>query len=138
MSAENLTWSYAVRLDAFDAASGFVPASWGPACLTCGGGGVTNTLIPVTFNVNATTVWGENIYLTGSVPALQNWSAKGALLLSNPNYPIWTITMNLPADTPIRYKYVRIHNGAVTWESDPNNSFTTPASGTCLINDTWR
>jgi hypothetical protein len=26
----------------------------------------------------------------------------------------------------------------VTWESDPNRSYTTPSSGTATLNDTWR
>lgn len=32
----------------------------------------------------------ENIYLTGSVDALQNWSPDNAMLLSSSNYPIWS------------------------------------------------
>lgn len=32
----------------------------------------------------------ENIYLTGSVPALQNWNTDTALLMSPNNYPVWS------------------------------------------------
>ena len=32
----------------------------------------------------------ENIYITGSVSALQNWSPDTALILSPANYPIWS------------------------------------------------
>lgn len=47
-------------------------------------------------------------------------------------------TVNLPADTAIQYKYIRIDNGQVTWESDPNNAVTTGASGAQTLNDVWR
>lgn len=80
----------------------------------------------------------ENIYIAGSVNALENWSPDNALLLSAANYPTWSITVNLPASTAIQYKYIRKNNGDVTWESDPNMSFMTPASGTYSTDDTWR
>jgi len=139
LSAVDLTWSYASVLTAFEARNDTAFASWGAKGLTtsCSGGASANT-VAVTFNVDATTVYGENIYLTGSVAALQDWSTTTALLLSNPNYPEWTITVNLPASTAIQYKYIRIYNGAVTWESDPNMQITTPASGTYSTEDTWR
>lgn len=97
----------------------------------------TTPLIPVTFHCEAQAQFGENIYITGSVSALGNWSIHDALLLSNEYYPIWTITVNLPANTLIEYKYIRIYNGLVSWESDPVHTITTPASGTCTVNDVF-
>jgi glucoamylase len=113
-SASDLTWSYAAALTAFQARSGFVPASWGakglalPSSCQSGGGSPGSGTVAVTFNEYATTVYGgmssricarfsekptfdaENIYLTGSVDALKNWSPDNALLLPNPNYPTWS------------------------------------------------
>jgi glucoamylase len=86
----------------------------------------------------AETPYTENIYLAGSVHGLEDWSPDNALLLSAANYPTWGITVSLPASTAIQYKYIRKYNGAVTWESDPNMSITTPASGTYSTDDTWR
>ncbi|KAG6813739.1 hypothetical protein H0H92_007691 [Tricholoma furcatifolium] len=140
-SAQDLTWSYASLLTANNARNGKSPASWGASGLTAASSCQTSgsdSLVPVTFNVNATTVWGENIYLSGSVANLQDWSTTTPLLMGNPDYPIWTITVNLPPSTDIQYKYIRIYNGVVTWEEDPNNEFTTPASGTHTLNDEWR
>ncbi|KAI0324159.1 glucoamylase [Cubamyces sp. BRFM 1775] len=142
VSAVDLTWSYAAALTAFAARDGKTYAGWGAAGLTvpsqCSSGGSGGNTVAVTFNVQATTIFGENIYITGSVDALQNWSPDNALLLSAANYPTWSITVNLPASTAIQYKYIRKFNGAVTWESDPNNSITTPSSGSFTQNDTWR
>ena len=47
-------------------------------------------------------------------------------------------TVNLPASTTFQYKYIRIFNGAVTWESDPNRQVTTPVSGSYDENDFWK
>lgn len=94
--------------------------------------------VPVVFNVNATTVVGQNIYLTGSVGALTDWSTTGAILMSSADYPIWSTAVTLPANTQIQYKYIIVDNGEVTWESDPNNEFTTSMSGITTLNDVWR
>ncbi|THH26533.1 hypothetical protein EUX98_g7660 [Antrodiella citrinella] len=138
VSAVDLTWSYASALTAFSARSGDSSPSWGASTAkvpaTCSNGGT----VAVTFTENATTQLGENIYLTGSVAALQNWSPDTALLLSSADYPNWSITVNLPASTAVQYKFIRKFNGQVTWESDPNRQLTTPATGTLTENDTWR
>ncbi|KAM5539504.1 hypothetical protein V8D89_006956 [Ganoderma adspersum] len=140
LSAADLTWSYASALTAFAARSGKTYAGWGASGLTvpmqCNGN--AGPTVSVTFNVQATTVLGENIYITGNTAALQNWSPDTALLLSAANYPTWSITVTLPASTVVEYKYIRKNNGQVTWESDPNNSITTPASGSATQNDSWR
>ncbi|KAL1681842.1 glycoside hydrolase family 15 and carbohydrate-binding module family 20 [Schizophyllum commune] len=144
-SAADLTWSYASAITAFKARGGAIPASWGAAglavpatCSTGGGGGSGGATVAVTLNVQATTVYGENIYVTGSVNELANWSPDNAIALNANNYPTWSVTVNLPANTKIEYKYIRKNNGQVTWESDPNRSITTSASGSFTQNDTWR
>ncbi|KAK7045677.1 glycoside hydrolase 15 protein [Paramarasmius palmivorus] len=144
ISAKDLTWSYASALTAFGARAGQVPGTWGakgltvPATCSSNGGGGSGNTVAVTFNVQATTTFGENIFLTGSVDALKNWSPENAIALSSANYPTWSVTVNVPASTAIEYKYIRKFNGAITWESDPNRRFTTPSSGSYTLNDSWR
>lgn len=62
VSAVDLTWSYASALTVFAAEAGTTFASWGAAGLelpsTCSGGGSSGDTVAVTFNVDATTVWG--------------------------------------------------------------------------------
>ncbi|KAJ7143544.1 glucoamylase, partial [Mycena crocata] len=155
LSAVDLTWSYAALLTMAEARAGVTSPGWGAAGLTVpttcqtsgggggGGGGNTGT-VAVTFNVVATTVLGENIYITGNTDSLQNWSPDNALILSPANYPTWSITINVPASSDyttsdIQYKYIRKFNGALTsWESDPNNEFTSPSGGSFIRNDSWR
>ncbi|GAW05591.1 glycoside hydrolase family 15 protein [Lentinula edodes] len=140
VSAVDLTWSYASALTAFDARAGVIPGSWGAQglSLNCGGVPVAQT-VSVTFNVDASTLEGQNVYLTGAVDALEDWSTDNAILLSSANYPTWSVTVNLPGSTEVQYKYIKKDgSGTVTWESDPNMEITTPANGTYATNDTWR
>ncbi|KAJ7022742.1 glucoamylase [Mycena alexandri] len=148
VSAVDLTWSYAATITAFGARAGLASPGWGAAgltvsttCQTSGGGGGTGSsgTVAVTFNVVATTFLGENIYITGNVDSLQEWSTDTALILNPANYPTWSITVNVPASSDIQYKYIRKVNGVFEeWESDPNNEFTSPSGGSFIVNDVWR
>ncbi|ESK93505.1 alpha-amylase [Moniliophthora roreri MCA 2997] len=105
---------------------------------TGGGGGGSGT-VAVTFIETATTTFGENIFLVGSVTQLGNWAPASAIALSSANYPQWSVTVNLPANTAIEYKFIRKEtDGSVVWESDPNRQVTTAASGSQTLNSSWK
>jgi alpha-amylase len=98
----------------------------------------TSTAVAVTFNVNATTTLGQNVFVVGSIPALGNWNPANAVALSAAGYPIWSGTVSLPASTAVQYKYLKKNpDGSVNWESTPNRSFTTPSSGAVTRNEVW-
>ena len=86
LSAYDLTWSFASFITMSERRSGYYPASWGsrreaaPKCgtaapqgtyvpaLAAGAPNVTETCtVSTTFNVNASTYYGENIYLIGKI-----------------------------------------------------------------------
>ncbi|MER8043143.1 carbohydrate-binding module family 20 domain-containing protein [Streptomyces sp. NPDC094032] len=91
------------------------------------------------FNANATTVTGQNIYVTGNRAELGNWAPAAALKLDPAAYPVWKLAVNLPAGTAFEYKYLRKDAaGNVTWESGANRTATVPASGRIVLNDTFR
>ncbi|KZT67263.1 carbohydrate-binding module family 20 protein [Daedalea quercina L-15889] len=139
LSAYDLTWSFAAALTAFEARDGNTYGSWGAAGLNASCSGSSSGTIAVTFTIDYDTTYGENLYITGSVDALENWSVDNALIMSAADYPTWSITIDLPASTTIQYKYLTMYNGDVTWEDDPNNEITTPSSSTSSItqNDSW-
>ncbi|KAK1459369.1 glycosyl hydrolase family 15 [Colletotrichum melonis] len=99
----------------------------------------------VTFNARVVTQFGQTIKLVGSTAALGSWNPSNAIALSASGYtsanPIWTVTIELPAGTTFQYKYINVASGgAVTWESDPNRSYTVPStcSSTATKSDTWQ
>ncbi|WP_433360249.1 carbohydrate-binding module family 20 domain-containing protein [Streptosporangium sp. CA-115845] len=95
--------------------------------------------VATSFNANVTTSYGQNVFVVGDIAELGGWNPANAVALSSAGYPVWKVTANLPANTAVSYKYIKKNSdGSVTWESDPNRSFTTPASGTATRNDTWR
>lgn len=106
----------------------------------------TPTAVAVTFDVLATTVYGENVYIAGSIDALGDWDTSDAVALSAADYtssdPLWFVTVDIAAGTVFEYKYIRTgSDGTIEWESDPNRSYTVPAacSTTAVTeSDTWR
>jgi len=92
----------------------------------------------VNINTNATTSWGQNVYIVGSIPALGSWNTANAVPLSSRNYPFWTAALSVPTNTYFEYKYIKIDgSGNVTWESGSNRFYTTGSSGSITFNDTW-
>src|SRR5271157_4667139 len=80
---------------------------------------------------NGTTTWGQSVYVVGSISALGNWDPNQAVKLDPINtYPRWTGTVsNLPPNTAVEWKCIKQGVGPVVWQHDPNNSFTSSASG---------
>ncbi|KAF9484818.1 glycoside hydrolase [Pholiota conissans] len=105
-----------------------------------GTGGGSSGSVAVTFQETATTTFGENIFLVGSISQLGNWAPASAIALSSATYPVWSVTVSLPAGTAFQYKFIRKEtDGTVNWESDPDRSATVVSSGTTqTITTTWR
>lgn len=100
--------------------------------------------VAVTFSETRTTNYGETVKVVGSIAELGNWNAQNAPSLSATGYtasnPVWKQTIQLPAGSAITYKFAIVSSsGAVTWESDPNRSYTVPAcQQSAEVSATWR
>ncbi|KAF5328568.1 hypothetical protein D9758_017730 [Tetrapyrgos nigripes] len=95
--------------------------------------------VAVTFSETATTSFGENIFLVGSISQLGSWDPSSSLPLSSATYPVWTVSVNLPANTAFEYKFIRKEtDGSVIWESDPNRRATVASSGTQSLSSSWQ
>lgn len=68
----------------------------------------------VTFRVNASTFYGENIVILGSALTLGEWDESNAVGLSADTYPVWTATLDMPANSTVTYQYLR---------AEPDGSF---------------
>ncbi|MFJ8019424.1 carbohydrate-binding module family 20 domain-containing protein [Streptomyces sp. NPDC096311] len=133
-AAGNVTWEDGANHSANSGSGGTLNDTWNGAT-----GGGTSTSVSVTFTENKTTLWGQNVYVVGSIPALGTWAPASAIPLSSANYPNWSAAVPIPADTAFEYKYiVKDSAGNVTWESGANRSYTTGASGSVNLNDSWK
>jgi len=101
--------------------------------------------VAVTFNELVSTSFGESIKLVGSLPQLGSWNPASALALSASQYsssnPLWSGALSLPAGTTFQYKFVKVSSGgAVSWESDPDRSYTVPSgcSSVATVSSSWK
>ncbi|KAK3343437.1 starch binding domain-containing protein [Lasiosphaeria hispida] len=111
---------------------------------------LTGTCVPaasvaVTFNERAATSFGQTVKIVGSISQLGSWNVASAPALSAAQYttasPVWTYTVSLAAGTTFDYKFVNVgSSGAVSWESDPNRSFTVPqgCDVAVTVNTLWK
>jgi hypothetical protein len=88
---------------------------------------------------------GQTIKVAGSISELGNWDTGSAPALDASGYTssnhLWSYTVTLAAGETFEYKFINVaSSGAVTWESDPNRSFTVPSTcaTTVVVSDTWR
>ncbi|OBZ78260.1 Alpha-amylase [Grifola frondosa] len=78
-------------------------------------------------------------FVVGSISQLGDWDPASAIALSAASYPVWTVSVSVPANTEFQYKFIRKEtDGSIVWESDPNRDDTSPASGSQTIDTSWR
>ncbi|KAF2723683.1 glycoside hydrolase family 31 protein [Polychaeton citri CBS 116435] len=83
----------------------------------------------VTFNVVANTFYGENILIIGDAFTLANGDAANSPTLQATNYPTWSITIDMPANTKVSYQFARVEpNGTYIYETK-NRTITTGGCG---------
>lgn len=98
------------------------------------------TNVSVTFRVhNATTYWGQSVYLVGNISELGSWNSDNAIGPGTAdNYPTWEITISLPVGQSIEFKAMKKDDsGNVVWQSGGNRTYTTPSSNTGVYEFNW-
>ncbi|KAI1499790.1 Six-hairpin glycosidase-like protein [Biscogniauxia marginata] len=105
----------------------------------------TATAVAVTFNARKVTTYGQTVKIVGNIDALGNWDTSKAVALNANLYtssnPVWTTTITLPAGQAFQYKYIVVNtDSSVTWEADPNRSYTVAksCSTSATQSDTWQ
>ncbi|MER7269859.1 carbohydrate-binding module family 20 domain-containing protein [Micromonospora sp. WMMD712] len=95
--------------------------------------------IATTFTVGATPAAGQDLYVVGSLAELGSWAPAGAVKLTAQGGGSYRAVVDLPRSTAVEYKFIKkTAAGVVTWESGANRAFTTPASGTYAVTETFR
>lgn len=94
---------------------------------------------------NASTFFGQDVYLTGNVHELSGWNStsSGAIgPLFNQivtQYPTWYYDVSVPAGQTIQFKFIKIDgSGNVVWEGGSNHTYTVPSSGTGTVVVNWQ
>jgi len=106
---------------------------------------VTSTCqVNVIFNVNATTYYGENLYVIGNTDDLGVWNIDNSLPMGAGGYtserPLWSVSAYLNAGEVVSYKYVRQENcGQPYIYETGNRTLTVPGCGGTgvVTNDAW-
>ncbi|MEO7261909.1 MAG: carbohydrate-binding module family 20 domain-containing protein [Jatrophihabitantaceae bacterium] len=99
----------------------------------------TSNAVAVTFNVNASTSFGQNVFVVGDNALLGSWNTNLATALSSGGYPVWSSTVWLPKSTAIQYKYIKRNpDGSITWEGSTNRTANTGTGSTLTLNNTWQ
>ena len=100
--------------------------------------------VNVVFDVNATTYFGENIYVVGNTTDLGAWDIANSLPMGAGGYtqarPLWSVSAYLNAGEHVSYVYVRQENCNQPYIYETiNRTLTVPACGGAAIttNDAW-
>ncbi len=86
---------------------------------------------------NATTEYGQNIYMVGNCLELGNWDTAKAIgpfynsTKTIAAYPDWFFDVSVPEGYDLEYKFIKKDTaGNVIWESGANHKFTVPTGTT--------
>ncbi|ETS82347.1 Glucoamylase P [Pestalotiopsis fici W106-1] len=140
LSAYDLTWSYAAFVTMAERRAGQYPPSWEQSTLAdlpseCSASSIKGVYVPafaagapnvstsctsyVQFAVNASTYFGENVYLVGNTSDLGAWDVDNAQPLLSSNYtserPLWYAPIALTAGEYINYGYARQEDCDQPW-----------------------
>ena len=87
----------------------------------------------------------ETIKIAGDVTPLGNWDTDDAIALSAADYtasnPLLSVEVTFAPGTVIQYKFINVaSDGDITWEADPNHTYTVPATGATAVtvSDSWQ
>lgn len=95
----------------------------------------------IRFNINFHTIWGQVLYITGSIPELGNWDTAAAKKLHYTDEGYWTFALDLPdkaIDMEYRY-FLKSNNQLIFEEWDKNHhlTITNVKQSYCLL-DYWQ
>jgi glucoamylase len=170
VSARDLTWSYAsfvtMRAARLSATTNHTKVpSWGASTANtppsvCIASSAPGTYTPavgagappasggctilVTFNVNASTFYGENIYLSGDSAEFGNWSPADAVPGNAGGYtserPLWSFDVDMAANSTVSYGYLRNEPDGMWLYETRNRTLSVPAcgeKGDLTVEDAW-
>ncbi|MDL2243456.1 4-alpha-glucanotransferase [Bacteroidales bacterium OttesenSCG-928-J19] len=95
----------------------------------------------ITFNLPFHTIWGQELYVFGSLPELGNWDYSRAVKMNFTGEGNWQVELSLPEDTDaFEYRYFVRYKGDILFEEwKRNHSFVrTGSNDMFLLLDHWQ
>ncbi|MDR1436528.1 MAG: 4-alpha-glucanotransferase, partial [Candidatus Symbiothrix sp.] len=95
----------------------------------------------ISFNINFHTVWGQTLYLTGSIPELGNWDTQAAKEMQYTGDGNWSFELELPDQEAVfEYRYFMSSNNKLIFEEwEKNHRIRLTDTGkTYLLLDYWQ
>jgi 4-alpha-glucanotransferase len=95
----------------------------------------------ISFNINFHTMWGQTLYIIGSIPELGNWDTAAAKEMQHTGDGNWTFELNLPdRAVKMEYHYFLKSNNKLTFEEwDKNHCLTiTNLNQSYYLLDYWQ
>lgn len=95
----------------------------------------------ICFNIHFHTLWGQAVYITGSIPELGGWDTAAARKMDYTGDGGWTLVLELP-DKPleVEYRYLLKSNGELIFEEWNRNHrlSLTHSRQSCYVQDYWQ
>ncbi|KAK3945256.1 glycoside hydrolase family 13 protein [Diplogelasinospora grovesii] len=100
------------------------------------------TAVAITFDELVTTAFGDAIKIVGNATALGSWNTGSAIALDASLYtssnPLWSGPVSLAPGSVVQYKFIKVSSdGTVTWEADPDHTYTVPCAA-ATVSNTWQ
>jgi 4-alpha-glucanotransferase len=95
----------------------------------------------ITFNINFYTVWGQTLYITGSIPELGNWEIQSAGEMRPAEDGNWFFELELPdREISFEYRYFMSSNQKLIFEEWQKNHKVelTDTNQSYLLLDYWQ
>lgn len=83
--------------------------------------------VKVTFQIPHSVPFGQEVVIAGDAQVLGSWSLSKAKKLAWNEGDLWTVTVDLPADSSIQYKYAITRHGNEDVEWMPGTNFSIQA-----------
>mmetsp|Transcript_24076 Transcript_24076/g.51749 ORF Transcript_24076/g.51749 Transcript_24076/m.51749 type:complete len:259 (-) Transcript_24076:277-1053(-) len=99
-----------------------------------------NTTAKVTFQLPHSVPFGQEVLITGDSDELGSWSLAKARKLAWQEGDVWRVTVDLPAETSIEYKYAvsKCGDEDINWMPGSNFAVEVPRVGKALVaEDVW-
>ncbi len=95
----------------------------------------------ITFNINFFTVWGQSLYVTGSIPELGSWEVLEAKAMEYKGDGNWSLVLDLPKKSiDFEYRYFLKTNDKLMFEEwNANHSLSvSDTSKSYFLLDYWQ